>query len=661
MAVIVQPMLLADAYGVASSIDPMTGEQVVVAEVGVSPSAVTSGKAVAARYYLYPDLTVDPIPDHGALVPVGALRAVARLARTIRDQQRQEVEFEFGCRGNEIVVLQARPIAAPPPASMPEPPLPPGSWILDSVHYPRPLTPLFESIFAPMVGKVSAQVFAEYGVLARSIELRSINGWPYVRVVPLTNIAVPSLPGAVIGVVSRLHPRTRPRMKASLIALRSGLPATHVLRWQEVVRPSALGYVAEVADLDLRTCSGATVRELLATALQQLESILVSNYQTDFAHLIPLARFARSMRERRGWTDADALALVRSRAQAHAHYPAALEHLASRMRRIPAVKERLRYGAGYTVAAIVGDDIAARAAWDSHLRRWGLTLLGYDLDEPTVRELPELERRALVAILDGAGGRRIAPSDVPDDLTSAQRELLHDAQAWFHVREEGESVKAAVLGAIRMLALELGRRLVAAGMLPRADLAFYFTVQELTAASKEPSTVEDIDVLARENRRRVACGRTAAPELGKAAIRDPDLRWLPPASREVHEAVSILAQNEILFSVAGETETLRGRGASAGIHTGKVRIVSDPTQLSEVETGDVIVAPTVSSTWSTVFWLAGALVTEAGGLLSHSAIVAREMGIPAVVGVPGATTRLTTGEPVTVDGGKGTIARRMEA
>jgi pyruvate,water dikinase len=316
---------------------------------------------------------------------------------------------------------------------------------------------------------------------------------------------------------------------------------------------------------------------------------------------------------------------------------------------------------GATVAWIAGDDDAARVAWESHLRRWGLTLLGYDLDDPTIRELPELERRALVAILDGAGSRRMAAPEVPDDLTGVQKQLLADAREWFHIREEGESVKAAVLGAIRVLALEIGRRLEALGMLPRADLTLYLTNQELMAACTDADVVQGIDILGRERARRDALGGIAAPELGQPAVRNPDLRWLPQASREVHQAVSILAQNEILSSVAGATETLHGRGASAGIHTGKVHIVGDPSQLSEVETGDVIVAPSVSSTWATVFWVAGALVTEAGGLLSHAAIVAREMGVPAVVGLRRATTLLTAGEVVTVDGRNGTVTRRMKA
>jgi pyruvate,water dikinase len=661
MAVVVQPMLVAEAYGVAASIDPMTGGNVVVVEVAASPTGVTSGETVTERYFVHPDLTVEPTPSDRTLLSRGELHTVAAIVRSIADHNGREFEVEFGCREHEILVLQARPIAMEPPTVSVYTPPPPGNWILDPVHYPKPLTPLFESIFAPLVCRVSAQVFAEYGVFARSIELKSIEGWPYVRVVPLSDVAVPSLPGPVIGLIAWLHPRTRRRMRASALALRNGVPAAHVRHWQEVVEPAALEFVGEVADLDLRVSSGACLKRLLLAALERLDTVLVSNYQTDFAHLIPLARFASSLRRSLGWTDADALALVRSQAQDRALYPAALEALANCLSRTPAAEKRLREGVGKTLDWVAGDDEVALAASRAHIRRWGLTLTGYDLDEPTVRELPELERRALVAILDGTTAGRSAAPEVPGDLTTSQRALLDDARRWFHIREEGESVKAAVLGAVRVLALELGRRLKAAGVLPQVDLTLCFTIRELLAACTDINVASRPDVIARLEARRNALRRIPEPELGRPSVRSPSLRWLPRASRLVHEAVSILAQNEILAGIVGEMETLRGRGASAGIHTGKVRIISNPTLLCEVESGDVIVATSVSSIWSAAFWAAGALVTEAGGLLSHSAIVAREMGIPAVVGLSGATKKLVAGEFVTVDGGKGTVIRRTEA
>ena len=99
---------------------------------------------------------------------------------------------------------------------------------------------------------------------------------------------------------------------------------------------------------------------------------------------------------------------------------------------------------------------------------------------------------------------------------------------------------------------------------------------------------------------------------------------------------------------------LAGTPASAGTATGKVRVILDPVG-AHLEPGEILVAPSTDPGWTPLFLTAGALVTEMGGVISHGSVVAREYGIPAVVGVPDATTRLRTGQTVTVDGSAGTV------
>jgi pyruvate,water dikinase len=82
---------------------------------------------------------------------------------------------------------------------------------------------------------------------------------------------------------------------------------------------------------------------------------------------------------------------------------------------------------------------------------------------------------------------------------------------------------------------------------------------------------------------------------------------------------------------------------------------------ARLEPGEVLVAPSTDPGWTPLFLTAGALVMEMGGMMSHGAVVAREYGIPAVVGVPDATARIGTGEHVTVDGSAGTVVREGAA
>ena len=100
---------------------------------------------------------------------------------------------------------------------------------------------------------------------------------------------------------------------------------------------------------------------------------------------------------------------------------------------------------------------------------------------------------------------------------------------------------------------------------------------------------------------------------------------------------------------------LTGAPASAGTVEGSARIILDPIG-AQLEPGEILVAPSTDPGWTPLFLTAGGLVMETGGAMSHGAIVAREYGIPAVVGVAGATERIHTGQSVTVDGSTGSVA-----
>ena len=98
-----------------------------------------------------------------------------------------------------------------------------------------------------------------------------------------------------------------------------------------------------------------------------------------------------------------------------------------------------------------------------------------------------------------------------------------------------------------------------------------------------------------------------------------------------------------------------GTGASPGTACGKARTVHSVDEFSTVKPGDILICRTTDPAWTPLFELAGAIVTETGGMLSHAAIVAREYGIPAVLGVAGALDRFPAGTTIVVDGTQGTV------
>ena len=122
-----------------------------------------------------------------------------------------------------------------------------------------------------------------------------------------------------------------------------------------------------------------------------------------------------------------------------------------------------------------------------------------------------------------------------------------------------------------------------------------------------------------------------------------------PTAEEAHDATGAAR-------AAGVADgALRGTPASPGTVTAEARVILDPTG-ARLEPGEILVAPSTDPGWTPLFLTAGGLVMEMGGANSHGAVVAREYGIPAVVGVPDATDRIVTGGRITVDGSAGTVA-----
>jgi phosphohistidine swiveling domain-containing protein len=191
---------------------------------------------------------------------------------------------------------------------------------------------------------------------------------------------------------------------------------------------------------------------------------------------------------------------------------------------------------------------------------------------------------------------------------------------------------------VRRELLKTGREFAAAGELEAADDLFYLTLTELklfAAQAPAPTPAPDWRELIR--RRRVAY----QSELQRRQIP----RLLLSDGRAFYGGVD---------SGAASANTLTGSPVSPGVVEGRVHVVLDPRQAKLVP-GEILVCPGTDPSWTPLFLSAAGLVMEVGGMMTHGAVVAREYGIPAVVGVERATQRLTTGQLIRVDGSTGTI------
>ena len=154
-------------------------------------------------------------------------------------------------------------------------------------------------------------------------------------------------------------------------------------------------------------------------------------------------------------------------------------------------------------------------------------------------------------------------------------------------------------------------------------------------------------------------GRKLVTEFGH----DVDIEWALDGGqlwllqvRAVTAPLGHIANDNVRDLDTG-TGGVTGTGASPGVATGPVRVVDGPADFPTVQVGDVLVCRTTDPAWTPLLQVVAAVVTEVGGVLSHAAIVARERGVPAVVGLESARDRLRAAQRVTVDGSAGTVAR----
>ncbi|MDN5771209.1 MAG: phosphoenolpyruvate synthase [Microlunatus sp.] len=207
---------------------------------------------------------------------------------------------------------------------------------------------------------------------------------------------------------------------------------------------------------------------------------------------------------------------------------------------------------------------------------------------------------------------------------------LDRARRLIGLRERPKSILVYALGAARRELQIVGDAAVAAGGIEAQDDIFFVDLPQARRA------LTGIDLRAEVRRRR----GTYDLELRRRHI--PRL------------LLSDGTEPETLLRVEVPEGALVGSPASVGSVTGRARVVLDPSG-ARLDPGEILVAPSTDPGWTPLFLTAGGLVMEMGGAMSHGAVVAREYGIPAVVGVPDATSRITTGQQVVVDGAAGTV------
>jgi rifampicin phosphotransferase len=332
----------------------------------------------------------------------------------------------------------------------------------------------------------------------------------------------------------------------------------------------------------------------------------------------------------------------------------------------PALVEALCAGAPAAVRAAMESAPDFRTRYIAYLERFGDRCTGeLKLESPTLHDDPALLHR-LVGQLARAG---VAAASSPDVLGRQARQaseqrlaplftrspfrraifqwVLENARARGRDRENMRFERTRVFGRVRQIMVALGRQFSAEGVLDDPRDIFFLELDEVLGYVEGTAASPNLGALAAARKAEFA---------RYAAMPVPADRF--EARGAVHVGNQFAAPPSLASAPAGAQR--QGLGCYPGVVRGRVRVVHDP-HVARLQPGEILVAERTDPGWVLLFPLALGLIVERGSLLSHAAIVARELGLPTVVGLPGLMHWLQDGDEVELDGARGTVTRLLPA
>ena len=709
-AVVIQRMVEPDISGVAFTADPVTGnrDHTIVAAVPGVGTALVSGEADADTFHIDTagvivtrtiaaktvahrpapgsdtGVTSTDVPVNRRNLPVvtdDQVMAVASAARRAEAVFGGPQDVEWAITGNHLYLLQSRPITGLVRVGQTL-----GIWDNSNIaeSYSGVTTPLTYSFarnahehvyrglcrvmkvpertitdhandFRTMLGFIEGRIY--YNLLAWYRLLATFPGFAVNRpfMEQMMGVSEP-LPDEL---VSSLEASTRWEKIKDVVRLSRAVLALahdHVRIERRVRRfEDHLEHVLESTPEDL----GGLPADELAAAYRHLERGLITRWDlplvNDFLTMIFFGLFRRLAV---AWCDDadgsltnDLLSgdsgLVSAEPAARVHEMALLAGRDSRLVEL-LVTDPLAAVPHVEAAPGLGD------LYRSYLDKFGdRCLQELKLESPSVRDDPSVLLRAVGQIAAGGlppGGMRPVSAAQPGVRNSVRLRLprlivfrwaQRHARRRIADRERLRLHRTRVFGRARMIFRALGSELANRGVLDDTSDIFYLEVKEILGFIEGTTTCTDLASLAAVRRNEIDRFTTADP---------PDDRF------ETRGSVNL----DNSFRTANVTdrggEERSGLGACSGVVRGRVRVVDDPSS-ARLGPGEILVAEQTDPGWVVLFAGAAAGITARGSLLSHSAIVARELGIPTVVGITGALRWLEDGDRVEVDGRAGTVRR----
>ena len=526
----------------------------------------------------------------------------------------------------------------------------PGSWELDPVHFPRPATRYWMEMHPAAFWRGTSEFARSYGMLIDGLDVGYVNAFGYLIVRPVPEDEVPRRFQRAEEVFQRKFWRDQLR------------------DWNETIKPASIKAHRDLQSVDPDKLSDEALIAQLARCRDHHAEMIYQHMRFTAAAIVPTGDFLAHVGDWTGLPPAELLGLMRGTSPVSAGASEQLGELIAAIRQDPRAQKLIDSDddAGHVLEALRSLDGGTGAATSAYLDLVGYRLLdGFDISNPFALELPDALLRAIRAAVAGTGADRSDPEGkiaevrgkVPEQHRDQFGELLQEARLTYPIRDErGVFSDIWASGLMRRAALAGGRRLAGTGRIHDSvhvvDAGFE-EMRSLLSGTDGPSA----DELAQRFEYRTSHSAKDAPlTLGPPAPPPPDPSGLPPTAARMMRATGIALHAVFGSSEAPqEANALRGLAASRGVYEGPARRVSHPSEFDRIVRGDVLVTESTTEAFNILLPLLGAIVTDSGGLLSHSAIVAREYGIPGVVGTREATKRISDGVRVRVDGNAGEV------
>lgn len=544
-------------------------------------------------------------------------------------------------------------------------------WIYDDLHCPNPVSPMFFDIGGWWL--TCDHMFRRFGTpFASDWVMKKINGYAYMAAIP----ADPDLRVEATEYQARYVPRVpREADYTARIGAYLGLVLPHYAAnfldwWRERLRPEIERNFSYLDGYDVDGASLVELAVLFEDAIDVHDRHWKIHWMLNFAQFSATMALNATIQEVKGEVDSGLVGRLQSSVEDRNWDSIdALWRMKEEVKGDAELAGAFRAGdtAAAAIAALEGSERGRRfldeRLWPYRHEFGAKSIWSHEFVYPTWRENPAPIVEAVRGYLESDYDYPAALQAVKDDLAAAIDELLADVPDG-----EGKDKLQAALdlslrmnpltpdhhffidqgtnARLRLVLVAIGRKLVAAGVVDDPEDVLYLRYNDLRALLGNDGAFDARELVSdRRDEREDAF-----------AIRPPD--WVGTATQSQLEFpyYTLWGFPEKFHREPAEAaDRVNGLAASPGIAEGTARLVESLDEFDQVRDGEILVCRMTNPAWVVLFTKIAGLVTDAGGVAAHPAVVSREFGIPAVVGTSTATQRIATGDRVRVNGSTGVV------